>query len=347
MKKSLTLFLTLSLVLSACAGCSNPADYGTLEYYVSTNAQGDIYFQGHLGYIGTDANGVAIVTLTEIDGQVVTTAPGVPATYPVDAIVSQSVAIADGTTIAGGTAYDVIATDTNPVSGDYEFDLIPGHYVVGVDIPAGIYDVYALMGNGNISTSVPVEMGGVNQPLTANLGAYSSCRGLTLSQGTVLTVIGVVSRFGTTNHNKNFTSLRKSDVTETVDLEAGTYTAGVDFAPGTYDVVALSGAGVVSSSNITEGGLAAVYMGDNETIGNYFYSHEFKHCYLPYGAVITANDVNIQLKPSGLAINSQYTSETVTSADTTADLLELQLAVSEIADDGAAELATQLSVQVS
>ena len=44
----------------------------------------------------------------------------------------------------------------------YEVELSAGHYVVGVDIPAGIYDITAIKGTGNVSSSNMFD-GGINQ----------------------------------------------------------------------------------------------------------------------------------------------------------------------------------------
>ena len=44
----------------------------------------------------------------------------------------------------------------------YEVELSAGHYVVGVDIPAGIYDITAIKGTGNVSSSNMYD-GGINQ----------------------------------------------------------------------------------------------------------------------------------------------------------------------------------------
>ena len=44
----------------------------------------------------------------------------------------------------------------------YEVELSAGHYVVGADIPAGIYDITAIKGTGNVSSSNMFD-GGINQ----------------------------------------------------------------------------------------------------------------------------------------------------------------------------------------
>ena len=62
---------------------------------------------------------------------------------------------------------------------------------------------------------------------------------------------------------------------KTVKLSNGNYVAGSDFEAGTYDIVAVSGNGNVSSSNMFSGGINAV-MG---TRNSDFYEKEYKNHY--------------------------------------------------------------------
>lgn len=80
-----------------------------------------------------------------------------------------------------------------------------------------------------------------------------------------------------------------------VKLGNGNFVAGEDFDAGTYDIVAISGGGNVSSSNMFNGGLNAV-MGveDNE-----FYEKEYKNIKLPAGTTLKVSGVKIELIPRG------------------------------------------------
>lgn len=79
----------------------------------------------------------------------------------------------------------------------------------------------------------------------------------------------------------------------TVKLSNGNYVAGSDFDSGTYDIVAVSGNGNVSSSNMFSGGINAV-MG---TRNSDFYEKEYKNIKLPYGTELTVDGVTINLIP--------------------------------------------------
>lgn len=80
---------------------------------------------------------------------------------------------------------------------------------------------------------------------------------------------------------------------KTVKLSNGNYVAGSDFEAGTYDIVAVSGNGNVSSSNMFSGGINAV-MG---TRNSDFYEKEYKNIKLPHGTELTIDGVTINLIP--------------------------------------------------
>lgn len=76
-------------------------------------------------------------------------------------------------------------------------------------------------------------------------------------------------------------------------LGNGNFTAGSDFEPGVYDIVAVSGGGNVSSSNIFSGGINAVMGVANDD----FYQKEYKNVELPEGTKLTIDGVKIKLIP--------------------------------------------------
>ena len=80
---------------------------------------------------------------------------------------------------------------------------------------------------------------------------------------------------------------------KTIKLSNGNYVAGSDCEAGTYDIVAVSGNGNVSSSNMFSGGINAV-MG---TRNSDFYEKEYKNIKLPYGTELTVDGVTINLIP--------------------------------------------------
>jgi hypothetical protein len=60
-----------------------------------------------------------------------------------------------------------------------------------------------------------------------------------------------------------------------IELSSGHYTAGIDFPAGTYDIVAVSGGGNVSSSNMFSGGINAI-MGVDTSSGMYEQVFEYQ-----------------------------------------------------------------------
>lgn len=80
---------------------------------------------------------------------------------------------------------------------------------------------------------------------------------------------------------------------KSVTLSNGNYIAGTDFDAGTYDIVAISGGGNVSSDNMFTGGINAI-MG---TANDGFYEKEYKNIKLPTGTTLSIDGVKIKLVP--------------------------------------------------
>jgi hypothetical protein len=76
-----------------------------------------------------------------------------------------------------------------------------------------------------------------------------------------------------------------------VTLESGHYVAGEDFPAGKYDIVALRGNGSVTSSNIENGIMAMIGVGDK------YFQPRFNNATLPEGATLSINGVTIELQP--------------------------------------------------
>ena len=86
----------------------------------------------------------------------------------------------------------------------------------------------------------------------------------------------------------------------TVDQEfsSGNYTAGIDFPAGTYNIVAVSGGGNVSSSNLYDGGINAILGTEDQNELMDMYEQEYKNIDLPEGTTLTIDGVQVQLVPS-------------------------------------------------
>lgn len=75
------------------------------------------------------------------------------------------------------------------------------------------------------------------------------------------------------------------------ELSNGNYIAGEDFDAGTYDIVAISGSGTVSSSNMFDGGIHAMMSGKQSE----YYEKEYKNISLPKGTTLKIDGVTIEL----------------------------------------------------
>ena len=74
--------------------------------------------------------------------------------------------------------------------------------------------------------------------------------------------------------------------------------AGEDFPAGFYNIVAVSGGGNVSSSNLYDGGINAILGTEDQNELMDMYEQEYKNIDLPEGTTLTIDGVQVQLVPS-------------------------------------------------
>lgn len=178
-----------------------------------------------------------------------------------------------------------------------EFELGSGYYTAGLDIPAGKYDIVAISGHGNVS-STNAFSGGISAIMGVDDGSGSydqEYKNISLPKNAKLKVRGGVVVRISCEKPESGTSERNQEITETIELSNGNFVAGEDFPAGVYDIVAVSGGGNVSSSNSFSGGLIA-------TIGvagqNDWYEQEYKNIELPENTTLKVKSVQIKLIPS-------------------------------------------------
>lgn len=177
----------------------------------------------------------------------------------------------------------------------YSAELGSGHYTSGIDFPAGTYNITAVKGNGNVSTS-NLYSGGLNAIMGVKGGDtyQKEFKNAKIPDGEVLSISGVTVKITSTANVSIELKKRENTATKEVTLSAGNYMAGTDFTEGVYDVVAVSGSGNVSSDNIYEGGINAI-MG---TKTNDMYQKEYKNVSLKSGVTLKVSGVTIKLVPS-------------------------------------------------
>lgn len=186
-----------------------------------------------------------------------------------------------------------------------DMQLSSGHYTAGIDFPAGTYDLEAVSGGGNVSSSNMYNGGlnavmGVSSKNISGLDVYEQqYSNIELPEGTVLSISGPTIKI--TSDGASGAPLQKRDqpIDATISLGNGNFVAGEDFPSGTYDITAISGGGNVSSDNMYSGGLNVV-MGTADKNANMLdiYIQNFKNADFPDGTTLTISGVDIQLVPS-------------------------------------------------
>lgn len=194
-----------------------------------------------------------------------------------------------------------------PAAIPVNLELSNGNYTSGIDFPAGKYDIEAISGSGNVSSSniysggINAIMGTVEENEAIGSDIYEQkYANINLPDGVVLSVSGVTVRITSEAADGAPLKTRQQPNTETVELGNGNFVAGTDFPAGTYDVIAVSGGGNVSSDNMYDGGINAI-MGTaekNKEIGSNLYQQTYKNIELPKGTTLTISGVDIKLVPS-------------------------------------------------
>ncbi|SMC38053.1 hypothetical protein [Papillibacter cinnamivorans] len=200
-----------------------------------------------------------------------------------------------------------VPTET-PKTISVDMELGSGNYTSGIDFPEGKYDIEAISGGGNVSSS-NVFSGGINaimgtEEKNKEVGTemYEQLyENIDLPEGDVLSVSGgVVVRISCDKASGDALKTRNQEITETVDLGNGNFVSGDDFPAGIYDIVAVKGGGNVSTDNMYSGGINAI-MGTaaaDAEMGGGFYELQYKNIDLSEGVTLTIDGVKIQLVPS-------------------------------------------------
>lgn len=179
----------------------------------------------------------------------------------------------------------------------YEVELSAGHYVVGTDIPAGVYDVTAIKGTGNVSSSNMFD-GGINQVMGTQNDNVSvkEFKNLKLDKkDTSITVNGtaVIKLSSKAAQTKNLKP-KENPAKKEYTFSSGNYVVGKDIERGIYDIIAVKGNGNISSDNMFDGGINEVF----GTSGDELYVKEFKNAYFNDNVQLTVSGVTIKLVPS-------------------------------------------------
>lgn len=177
----------------------------------------------------------------------------------------------------------------------FEIDLTAGHYTAGIDIPAGIYNLTATSGTGNVNSSNMFD-GGLNEVMGTPADDYTveTFNGVKLEENTTLSLTSsVVLHLVSENAAVSSMKARGASAAAPIDLTAGHYTAGTDFPAGTYNIVATGGSGNVNSDNMFDGGLNEIMGTENDG----FSIQHFNNANFKEGATLTISSTSVQLIP--------------------------------------------------
>ena len=208
-------------------------------------------------------------------------------------------------TLPEDPSYDIYESKeidpTQPYSVD--FRLTSGHHTAGIDFPAGTYHLEAIQWRGNVCSSngtVNEEMGTVDYNTDGRSHYLQDLYDVELPTGTILSLTGGVTlRMTCEDADPTPLQPRNQDITESITLTAGHYTAGKDFPAGVYDFTATDGVGNVESSNLFDEGINDI-MGTTwrlaEDFG--FCDQYYQNVSLPEGTVLKVSGVTLLLIPS-------------------------------------------------
>ena len=192
-------------------------------------------------------------------------------------------------------------TSKKTMTDHFEVDLGAGNYVAGKDIPVGTYNFTAVSGTGNVSSSNLYD-GGINAVMGTPANDYTqeTYNNVSLDDDVVLSLGGdIVLHIVSENASTSTIQTRVvPDDAQAIDLTAGHYTAGTDFPAGSYNVIATSGFGNVSSDNLYDGGLNEI-MGIAGSDPTGLSIESFSNLTLDEGVVLSIDGVSVQLVPVG------------------------------------------------
>ena len=180
-----------------------------------------------------------------------------------------------------------------------EFTLTAGQYYAGIDIPCGKFDLVAISGDGNVSSS-NMFSGGVNGMFggpEADSELYNeSFNGVKLPKGERIEISGdLVVQFSYTRVDAGFTG-RTEDAANILTLTQGNYDIGVDIPAGIYTIRVTDGSGNVACS-VYRGGLNELMGAPGSDNSFITYIPEYKNAYLRDGDELSIGGMTIELIP--------------------------------------------------
>lgn len=180
-------------------------------------------------------------------------------------------------------------------------ELVSGHYTAGIDIPAGVYTIQAIKGSGEVISTNARTGGGIEANIAVKSpGIPDKYTNISLDEGVILSVSGVVVRITCFCPSTNPLKTRNQNLSETITLESGIFIAGKDFPAGVYNIYYISGNGgnVISSKNTVHEGINIIMGPEENNDDSYFNEQAFMNAKLDEGVELEVVDMKIRLEPS-------------------------------------------------
>lgn len=201
--------------------------------------------------------------------------------------------------------YEFVTYDLSEEGDHFETKLSAGEYIVGVDLPEGIYEVSSEEGKNSLT--IYNRQQNISEYDFYKKGAGSDNEGynesmeVRLYQGTYLKIdYSGILKFTTDSAQTDDQQQRvKNSLTKSVDVKK-TMTAGKDFPEGTYDIYCLAGRGAVQTKyQAEEDGYehTETYQLEKKTEENsLFYPEVQKQIYFYPGMKIVPDEKSMDIK---------------------------------------------------
>lgn len=189
---------------------------------------------------------------------------------------------------------------------EYQTKLMSGNYVVGVDIPIGIYKVNIINGTGIIDIENQTQGVFISSEMSLDSDifedAYKSISNVRLYDNTIIKVVGIEVELISENAKTSLLRDKTQNIEELNEVNlSSVYEIGKDIKAGVYDIQYIEGFGNVITEGLDNGGIDADFIEGEEL------SKVYKNIELVEGTKLIVNGVKIKLIPSdrGFEINKE------------------------------------------
>lgn len=211
--------------------------------------------------------------------------------------------------------YQYTTYDLDTEGEHFETELKAGEYVVGVDLPEGIYQVS--IQEGKTAMMVKNQEQGINfydfykADAQEDDSFYKTAEEVRLYEGTYLKIdYAGTMKFETDCARRNSKLLREDNPQKETVILKGTMTAGKDFHAGSYDMVCKKNRGTVQTKyKRSEDGIvyttdySLIASGSNDVWGD---PEKYNQVYFYEGMKVTVpKDMEVELVPSQYTISEQ------------------------------------------